>query len=159
MWKTFSPKFFLIISAFSHGSCLQKSILWGSNGDFFFQKFLLHLFSSVLPSGLEDLSPLLHLFIVYMWYEYVCTVYEYVILWAHVLIVYIVITYTVNIQLSLEQHRFEWCRSTYMQNFFNKYVVQYHVTQAWLNLWVWNQGWESTCKIVHGFSATWGWRP
>lgn len=31
----------------------------------FFHEFLLHLLSSVLPSGLEDLSPLLHLFIIY----------------------------------------------------------------------------------------------
>ena len=129
MWKTFSPKFCLIISAFSHGSCLQKSILWGSNGDFFFQKFLLHLFSSVLPSGLEDLSPLLHLFIVYMWYEYVCNVYEYVILWAHVLIVYIVITYTVNIQLSLEQHRFEMNGSVYTYTLINKYSASIFIFQ------------------------------
>ena len=96
---------------------------------FFPHRFLLHLLYSVLPSGLEDLSPLLHLFIIYMWYEYAYNVYEYVILWARILIVYIVITYTVNIQLSLEQHRFEMNGSVYTQTLTNKYSTSIFIFQ------------------------------
>ena len=39
-----------------------------------------------------------------------------------------------QILLTLEQHRFELCRSTHMQNFFNKYVLQHYKIQGWLNL-------------------------
>lgn len=64
-----------------------------------------------------------------MWYEYVCNVYEYVILGAHILIVYIVITYTVDIQLSLEQHRFEMNGSVYTYTLINKYSTSIFIFQ------------------------------
>lgn len=41
----------------------------------------------------------------------------------------IVITYTVNIQLSLEQHRFEMNGSVYTQTLTNKYTTSIFISQ------------------------------
>ena len=50
-----------------------------------------------------------------------------------------------EIQLTLEQHRFELCGSTYMQSF-KKYILQYYMWS------VESMNAEPGCKITYGFS-------
>ena len=48
-----------------------------------------------------------------------------------------------HLQVTLKQHGFEPCGSTYMQIFFNKYVVQYYTISGWLN----------PCMGKHGYGG------
>ena len=61
----------------------------------------------------------------------------------------------IYIQLTLEQHRFELHKSTYMQIFFNKYVLQYLLHD--LNLAESKDGelriWTADYKVIQGFST------
>ena len=56
------------------------------------------------------------------------------------------------LQLTLEQHEFETCRSTYMWIFFFNVVLQIHIFDTcWLNLIMWNQIQRIDYKDTYGF--------
>ena len=58
------------------------------------------------------------------------------------------------LQLTIEQHRLELCRSTYIWVFFTKYILQYHTIWGWLNSLMWNHQYRGqNCKIRWGFST------
>lgn len=53
------------------------------------------------------------------------------------------------LHLTLEHLGFELDRSTYMQMFFTKCILQYYMVHSWLNLWSWNQGYGGLIVKLH----------
>ena len=64
------------------------------------------------------------------------------------------------IHLTLEQHRFELCRSTYTRTFFNKYI-QYYTIRGWFNPQMQNHGYGTadTEGRLHDLSIRGLWYP